>query len=817
MKRVLPARLCYGLLVACVVTSMVCVMWLPRAVEACLGNNLPAVLHLVRSLRPYFPGWSQYFCVQTLAAVIAICAAVYWVSGGERWLQRSPLNWRHLFPGLVGAYALWAALSYLWSAWPYGTRGYVLRELPFYFLCVVAMFACKKEGRWLVLAKAFVTAAFVQAALQTYLIFETLGANAQLQRVFLEHPPSFIHNLSLIGIAGLLLCLCGAGMFIRAGDRRWQVSGKHFLIMAFLGALTLAFVTAGIYRAYHGPLERAFRQRAAFYGNPNFGSSILLTACLISVGFILHGSHCLLAAPATDRRGTGRMDSPARSAFTVVASVAALGLFGFVLLTARSLAGALAAGAAGLAYLICILPLKRKGLIVLALVTVAVGGVLFVFGFDQPRRQAFRAALEPRSTAHLRTIYWVTAGQLVARRPLAGWGMGSFAATYPSFKPPLAAKLPFTSDVRPTHPHNEFIRIASEQGMVGLLLYLGILTFAFAASYMGLRRKPLKLRLVGYGMWAGALAFTVQQAFGKAPMHWSFAANYWILLGVMAAACHWLGRAEASGPTEGRGGIMPAGWLTLAAVVGVTGWAWWTWAVGGYESMVHLRQAIYFQRQMRVPEKAWEHFDKFRAFASKVRRRCLWPDEVLHHDYVVGWFLRSHGRWASAARQLEEVQKTAPDFRETRLFLAECYRRMGRRREAQTQLMEYLRRDPYSLEAYHVLALIHPGTATDALEGHVVSRLTEQQAQVVQDYPTAEEVLMLLDLYTKEAQWERARDFVGRARTFYAAAQVPNEVDVHHQLRRLARLYRNAGQGELASALGAAFPEAFKDRPEPAE
>ncbi|MCK4283296.1 MAG: hypothetical protein KAX44_03180, partial [Candidatus Brocadiae bacterium] len=163
MKRDLPARLCYVLLVACVPASMLCAVWLPRSVQAFLSRMAPGLASFVVSITPHYPSWSQYFCVQTLAALIAVCAALYWVSGGEIRLTRRVLTWRHVFPALVGGYALWAALSYLWSAWPYATRSYVIRELPFYFLCLVAMLTCAKEQRWLALARVFVIAAFIQA------------------------------------------------------------------------------------------------------------------------------------------------------------------------------------------------------------------------------------------------------------------------------------------------------------------------------------------------------------------------------------------------------------------------------------------------------------------------------------------------------------------------------------------------------------------------------------------------------------------------------------------------------------------------------
>ncbi|MCK4376315.1 MAG: O-antigen ligase family protein, partial [Candidatus Brocadiae bacterium] len=400
--------------------------------------------------------------MQTLAALICVGAALHW-AGRRPWPRRPSLNWRHVFPLLVGAYAAWSALTYLWSAWPYGTRAYLIRELPFYVLCVTAMLLCGRPQRWLTVAKVFVVAAFAEAVLQSALIF-----------YMVPHTE--------------------------------PEAGRE---------LTLGFV---------------FLKNAVFYSNRNFACAILLTGAFIAVGFLIHSVGELLHRGAEG--GSGRR----WRAFTVVAVPVALIAFGFVFVVADSLAGYVAAAIALVAYVLCILPIKRKGLIVLILIAATGTAMMAVVASDRLWRKSLRAALSPRRTTHLRVVDWLAAAELYMRRPVHGWGMGTFPATYARFHPALARKLPFTGDKQTTHPHNEFVRIAAEQGMIGLLLYAGILIYAFSVSYVALRDRPARERLVGYALWAGTLTFVVQGTFGKAPMNWSFAANYWILLGVLASA-----------------------------------------------------------------------------------------------------------------------------------------------------------------------------------------------------------------------------------------------------------------------------------------
>ncbi len=807
MKKLSPARLCYALLLTCLFASMVCAMWVPNTARPYLSEHHPGLMRFISSFYPQFPSWSQYFCVQTLAAAIAICATAYLVSVGGRWLGLHRRDWRLVFPCLVGAYALWAAASYLWSAWPFGTRGYVIRELPFYFLCVAAMFALREERRWLTFAKVFLFAAFIQGALQTCALLDTIHADDELRGMWAECDASHLPWVWLVA-SGACAVLIGLGcVFVRSGEDRRSVAFASFLGAICAAALALFAILGGVAHTYFGPLSAAFRERAVFYSNPNFGSSTMLTGCFIAVGLILHEMHTV----RDNGHGGDRRSARVRSLGVVLGCLVALALFAFLLWTAHSLAGAVAAAAAGAAYLICVLPVKRRDLVAGALVLLVICSGLTVLGSGRLRKEAFRRALNPRSTAHLRVVDWLAAWRLFTQRPVVGWGMGTWPAIYSRAAPPLATRLPFTRSIRPTHPHNEFVRVTTELGTVGLLLYTSVLAFAFTVSYLGLRGRPPKLRLMGYGMWAGALAFVVQGAFDKAPMDWSFGTKFWILLGLMASASFWIGGKPAALPERSSAKIPPAGWAVLAVMTALVGWAWWTWAVGAYQSMVSLRRAVSAQQQMHLPGNAWDYFREFRKYSEEMRPRSLWPDEAIHCDYAVGWFLTRHREWASAAAQLEQLQQTAPEFLNTRLFLAECYLEMGQGLRALEHLEQFLQRNPYNVEAYSLLARIIPQAAIDGLEQHVVSRLTDQEEEVVQDYPTPDEVRTLLDFYVLAGQYDRAKAFVARADALDAAAEPRPRVNARAQLRRLASAYAKGTHPELAREIQAAFPEAFQD------
>jgi hypothetical protein len=386
--------------------------------------------------------------------------------------------------------------------------------------------------------------------------------------------------------------------------------------------------------------------------------------------------------------------------------------------------------------------------------------------------------------------------------------MGTFPATHARFFPPLARKLPFLKDKQTTHPHNEFARIAAEQGSVGLLLYLAVLGYAFLASYRALRAQPLRVQLVGYALWAGALTFIVQGAFGKAPMNWSFATNFWLLLGVLASARHWDDDAAPPDQDE-RVRLTPPAWIALLALTGLVGWFWWEWALGGYASMVSFNRAHNAQMHLGEEEGQDERFLRFQRRVKESRPRFLWPDQMLEADYAAGWFLTRQHQWAQAARQLRKVQQTVPEFQRTRFFLAECYLNTGRTAEARAELAEYMARDPYDLAAYSLLGRIDLGAAVEMLQTHVLSRLSRPEDWIIEDYPGPEEVRRLLHFYVRLGHTHAARDLVERVQRFFADELGRRPYNVAKLVREMENTYRETGRDEHAERLREMLPDAW--------
>lgn len=115
-----------------------------------------------------------------------------------------------------------------------------------------------------------------------------------------------------------------------------------------------------------------------------------------------------------------------------------------------------------------------------------VGGVslavfALLFAFENPRTQIFKAygdaveALNPE-TQHatslaIRVVMWNNTMDMIAKRPLLGTGSGSFKYGYQEQVKNFEGWRGKLSD----NPHQQYLHIAAEQGLVGLMLFFGAL------------------------------------------------------------------------------------------------------------------------------------------------------------------------------------------------------------------------------------------------------------------------------------------------------------------------------------------------------
>ncbi len=729
MRRGLPDRIWFVLLLCCLPASMLLVIWIPSGVQAYLRENARWLLTALGPVVPLFPTWPQLTAVQALAAAMVAMTPLVWFAARVK--RERPLK-EYAFPLLLGGYAVWTALSYFWSAWPYGTQAHVVRELPLFVACAVAYFTCRTERRWATVGKVFVVAAAVQAALQT----------------------------------ALILCMALSGHV-----QRWFVS------MLLHGVRTVADIPAGAPRFNLSYLRSVFYEHPLFVSNKNFGSATWVTGALLALAWFVSVARDEDSTPQDILAGGIRL-------------VGAWVVFGFLLLTSGSLAGFLALTGAAVVFAVCMFARRQMHWVLVGGVVLALVAAGVVLQSDRLRARLSDWALDPGSTAHLRVMYWTGTARMFAARPLLGWGAGTFPTVYPSFEPELASGLRFTKDVRNTHPHNEFIRVASETGVVGLVLYLSVLASAFVVAFVELRDRPLQARLFGYALWSGCVAYVVQSLFGKAPMFWGFGTQFWLLLGVLGASFHGLKREEE--PEGERVRLSAVHWALFAAVAGVCAGLWWAWGVGAFRSNVELRRAELLRSKLDPRRPNADLFRRYTARLDNARSRCLWPTQVLYYDYVIGWHLTDLGQWMQAREYLtRRILRWSPDMLKVQLLLGRCAASTGRAREALDHIVRYVALNPYDLEGYQRLSEIAPARAAYLLHRHL---------EEVEGFENLAKVWELVSLYLYLQEAQSAREVVRQAGE--QRDESPARI-----VSLMARMLRHGGQPDKVEHLRRAFPE----------
>jgi len=109
--------------------------------------------------------------------------------------------------------------------------------------------------------------------------------------------------------------------------------------------------------------------------------------------------------------------------------------------------------------------------------------------------QHYKAATEVTSMG-IRMYFWKNTLEMIAKKPLIGYGTGAFETAY---KNQIAGQTGIAATIT-SDPHNQFLKIATEHGLLGLLAFL-----AFLAS--SLRQKAsAPYRILGLGVLAAWMA-----------------------------------------------------------------------------------------------------------------------------------------------------------------------------------------------------------------------------------------------------------------------------------------------------------------------
>jgi O-antigen ligase len=154
--------------------------------------------------------------------------------------------------------------------------------------------------------------------------------------------------------------------------------------------------------------------------------------------------------------------------------------------------------------------------------------------------------------------------RMTSERPIFGVGLGQFRQRSGEFSSPELLTI-FPPAIH-ENAHNNFLQILAELGLLGLVVFVGILipTFVRACRPGG----PAARDIVVWGCAAGVLVFLVTCIGGHPMLVRQPAYSFWLLLGVMAGAgINAVAAPRVATWTRSRQALMIAGAIVLAASI----------------------------------------------------------------------------------------------------------------------------------------------------------------------------------------------------------------------------------------------------------
>lgn len=305
--------------------------------------------------------------------------------------------------------------------------------------------------------------------------------------------PQATERAALLGLAYLAFALALRPVARRADLARWLA-----FALAGLGALATFLALFGLAGAA-SPAQWRGRPTAPFL-NPNHLATFLVLALGPGLGALLVPREGRAQGLLPWLRSASR-DVAARRGLAGLA--VALSVVGLLLTGSR--AGALA-GAVTVALVLA--PRLRAGQRLLAaLIVLAVGGGV-ILGDPDPLRARFDEAATRLDTLGGRVENWGVAARVIAGRPLAGAGLGTFRDASVAVLTTARA-----GNTRPGEAHHDYLELLAGVGVpLGGAALLALAALVVLAARRAAAAPP-RPRAVAEGAWAGLVGALVHACF----------------------------------------------------------------------------------------------------------------------------------------------------------------------------------------------------------------------------------------------------------------------------------------------------------------
>jgi O-antigen ligase len=336
--------------------------------------------------------------------------------------------------------------------------------------------------------------------------------------------------------------------------------------------------------------------------------------------------------------------------------------------------------------------------------------VIFIYASSQfpkaeltaEKLESFSARLTiPTSTVSERLHYWTIAKNMILDHPILGTGISSFGIRYGKYKPVGISETKYA--------HNVFLQIWVEQGLIGLLGFIGLLIglFYFAIHY--LRKSELNL---GYASFGALLAFITDGLFGFGYYTPELFYLFCFILGYFVRLIKPDGLASETNETKKNRSlffIIPSSFLLLL----LTG-IWYFAVYSPYLGQLYFNTALAHLKSNRL----------IPAVAGYKAAIVCEPANSEYHQHLGNTLLQLN-QVDQGIRQLELAVKLNPHTAYYHSDLAEAYRLIGSYPEAEREVQLAISNYPNKPAYHYQLAQIYAEQGKEVLATQEMLRFAE--------------------------------------------------------------------------------------------
>ena len=298
-----------------------------------------------------------------------------------------------------------------------------------------------------------------------------------------------------------------------------------------------------------------------------------------------------------------------------------------------------------------------------------------------------RKSLQEQIRQDIRPFIWKGTVKMVLNNPVLGVGPGNYFIKYPSYRDPeYFAHAKSVTGTR--HAHSEYLEMAAETGVAGLLCFLLLIGYTLIAALQNLvgQKMPDKNKLILAGLVSGVIGLLVHNVVDVNLRFPSSAVPFWLCLGIIAGMDSrkdkWI---NINIPAYLR--------LWIAIIITIIS----AWGVI-YGVIMPLSAQVYFRKALDCrAQKDWKE-----ASVNYFKTIALDPS-IFDARYKLAYSLAMASEPGVALQVYKSCQSIAPDFGSLHKNIGVLYDALGDKKQALNKFLTAKSQNPYDINLRYMI------------------------------------------------------------------------------------------------------------------